>query len=158
MTIYELQDDLVEELASVFRNITGKRPDGTVKAPTGYAQSLPIVQDDEEDEDSRFPYFIVRMTEGEGGQDQSAVRETATTHILLGVYENNPDNQGHRTILNMIQRFRERFEKNPLLKDKYRMRPEIKWALQDEDTYPYYFGGIEVTWEIKQYQKEDRYS
>lgn len=156
MTINEFQETLKEGLLDVFKDIRGKIPNGTVAGIKGYSQSLPVVDNDDEN-DSRFPYFIVRLADGED-DDLYSIRGMVKTLILFGVYDDSKDNQGHKTILNLIQRYRERFGKNPLVGGQYRMRSKIKWVLQDEDTYPFFFGGIESEWDIKKFRKEDPYS
>ena len=57
-----------------------------------------------------------------------------------------------------IQRICDRFAAKPLLAQKYYARQHIQWALQDEDTYPYYFGGIEITFNLPKIGREDDYA
>ena len=45
--------------------------------------------------------------------------------------------------MNMIQKVADRFIHEPLLDHSYRAEQNIDAELQDEDTYPYYIGGIE---------------
>ena len=75
--------------------------------------------------------------------------------LIFGIYDDNQDAQGHKTILNLIQKIHERFFKNPILANKYTMIPGIKWTLQDDDTYPYYFGGVEMNWSILTVSQEE---
>lgn len=156
MTVCDFQETLKAELLEVFKDIRSRGPDGSIRNITGYCQSLPV-EDADDETSSCFPYFIVRVSDGVD-DDQYSIRGTVHAMILLGIYDDSRDNQGYKTILNMIQRFRERFEKNPLVGNMYRIQPKITWTLQDEDTYPYFFGGIQAKWDIMQFRKEDAYS
>lgn len=67
--------------------------------------------------------------------------------------------------MNMIQDVVDRFVAEPLLNKKFRAEQDIEWAIQDEDTYPFYFGGVAISFNVpkigrrepKHYAEEDRY-
>lgn len=161
MTITEFQKALRDDLVVLFNDVCEKWPDGTKGKINGYLQDLPkdsVDEDEEEDDRSRFPYFIVRIL---GGKDEEldSIRGSVQILILFGVYDNDPKNNGHEIILRLIQTFRERYELEPRTAGYgYRMKPKIEWVLQDEPTYPYFFGGIETEWDILLARKEDPYS
>ena len=71
-----------------------------------------------------------------------------TADIHLGVYDADLDNQGHQHVATMIQRIANRFAAEPLLDKKYRAQQDMEWALQDENTYPYFFGGIRIKFSV----------
>ena len=49
----------------------------------------------------------------------------------------------------------ERFGKNPVLGGRFVMKPALDWSLSDEDTYPYYYGGLLMQFEVPAIEKED---
>lgn len=157
MTINDFQEKLRDDLLLLYKDLFEKNPDGTLGKINGYIQNLPEF-DDEDEAESRFPYFIVRVMSGTD-EELDQIRGSVKVLILIGVYDNNKENVGHKIILKMIQMFRERFEEEARTSGYgYRMRPKIEWALQDEDTFPYFFGGIETDWDIMLTRKEDPYS
>ncbi len=70
------------------------------------------------------------------------------TTILFGCHDAGLENNGHRHILTMIERTVDRFASEPSLNGMYRARQDMEWALQDEDTYPYFFGAVRIKFDI----------
>lgn len=93
-----------------------------------------------------YPYIIVRIADGEIKDENSA--QDANVTLLFGIYEPDYDKQGHKDILNIIAKIYERFAKYPVLNGKYTIQYPILWTLQDEESYPFYFGGMNLTFEI----------
>ena len=89
-----------------------------------------------------FFHISLRLSEGKTEDDDSPWLVTAD--IILGVCENDKDVPGHEHIMVMIQRITDRFAAEPLLNNKFRAEQDMEWAVQDEDTYPFYFGGVEI--------------
>lgn len=147
-----LQQELAKEIEEITKDITLRNPAGEYAKLKSYEQSLPIRQLDEEDDDP-YPYCIVRIVEGNTPDAMSA--QSVKTILVIGVYDDGVDSQGHKSILNIIQRIQERFFKNPILANQFVVQPGFDWTLQDEDSYPYYFGGIEITWETSSIRRED---
>ncbi|MCU6685669.1 hypothetical protein OCV99_03695 [Dorea acetigenes] len=147
MTPLMLQSDLVTEIEDILKDVITKNTAGeTVTGIKGYEYRLPIIESDEEDESQFFPYFIVRTSEGRTEDDDSPW--LVTVDIILGICENDKDAPGHKNILVMIQRITDRFASEPLLNGKYRAEQNMEWAVQDEDTYPFYFGGVEIKFRV----------
>ena len=165
MTAFELQDDLIKELKALFIGFKLKTPnigdDGnaTLSSPNIFGQSLPIREDDDA-EDDPYPYIIVRIDSGDMKGD--VVAHLIKTRLLIGAFDDNNNTNGHKDVLNVIQDIYERFSKNPVLANKYVMKQDSEtpftWALQDEDTHPYYFGAIEMIWETRAIRRESKYT
>lgn len=147
MTILNLQDALAEDVGRILKGIGTKNVFGeNVDGVNVYKQDLPIVQSDEDDESKFFPYAIVRLYDGRTEDDDSPWTVTADIH--LGVYDADLDNQGHQHVATMIQRIANRFAAEPLLDKKYRAQQDMEWALQDENTHPYFFGGMRIKFSV----------
>ena len=137
--------------------IVFKKADGTtVIGATGYRQQLPRIVQDDEDTDQFFPYFIVRIETGHTPSDNEPW--DVTVDILLGIFDDDTQNDGHVVIADMIQKITDYFVAYPLLDHKYRALQDMDFALQDEDTYPYFFGGIEMKFWVQKAQREDDYA
>lgn len=147
MTPVMLQTDLIAEIEEILKDVITKNTAGeTVVGVKGYEHRLPLVTSDDEDESQFFPYFIVKTIEGKTEDDNTPW--LVTVDILLGVCENDKDVPGYKSIMIMMQRITDRFTEEPLLNKKYRAEQNIEWALQDEDTYPFYFGGVEIKFRV----------
>lgn len=55
----------------------------------------------------------------------------------------------------MIQRLVNRFAAEPLLDHKYRAQQDMEWAVQDEETYPYFFGGVRIKFSVPKIGRGD---
>lgn len=174
MTAYQLQKDIGEEIERILKDIVLKdikKEPAKIKA---YPQQLPkrlqtiqsdmdeemqgisIMPGEEEDEDP-YPYCIVIVDSGKLKTAQSA--HEISTVIVFGIFDDGIECQGHQVLLNMFHRIAERFTKDPVLKERYRMNSDagIEWILDTEDRYPYYFGAMEMTWDTFFVRREDRY-
>ena len=143
MTFKELQDDLIAEIEALLKDVRTKNTDGEeIIGIKGYPHMLPILQSDEDDPAQYFPYFIVRYDGGQTEDDDDCWH--VSTNIILGVHETATEN-GHEHILVMIQRIVDRFAWDPQFAKKYRVDQKIQWAVQEDDTYPFYFGAVALT-------------
>lgn len=167
-----LQDDLIEELRNIFQHFRLPDPTGERVPLNVYSQDLPIpeaqeipdtVTDEELEEGTYdamaesipFPYIVVRVMDGEiksPGSDQ-----TVDINLLIGVIARTHDNQGHRDVMNIIQKIYERFAKNSVLAARYECLYPMQWALQEEGSFPYYFGGMSLQFTTLPITREDPY-
>ena len=138
MVASDLQWELVREIASIL-------PDFSV-----FRQLLPVLKNDDDDPDQFFPYVIVRLSDGVTNDDLDLW--TVTVDILVGVYDEDLNNTGHDRVMIALERITTRFCQEATLGEPrykaYRCMPEIVWALQDTDTYPYYFGSIQLKFQM----------
>ena len=157
MVALDFQAELVKEIETITSHIVYKTADGGTKTGvTAYNQQLPQVTEDEEDASAFFPYAIVRLVDGETQDDDDCW--AVKTDILIGCYDESNDTNGHLDVLTTIQKICDRFAKKPLLASKYMANQHIQWGLQDEDTYPYFFGGVEITFFLPKIGREDDYA
>lgn len=167
-----LQDDLSEELKKIFSGFKLMDSKGKLHDINIFPQSLPMLIPkeqsnippeilengliDEEVQEDPFPYIIVRIEDGEIADEASV--QSVNTNILIGVYDDSHAKQGTKDVMNIIQKIYERFAKNPVIAGKYTIQYPISWALQDEESYPYYFGGMALAWETAAIRREDKYA
>lgn len=173
MIAYFLQDNLADELESLFAGKTLEEPSGGRSAIHVFKQNLPIptikdVPDEVTDEmleegtyaavtvEDPYPYIIVRLDSGEIKED--GIEQTVTVNILVGVISRDYSNQGHKDVLNILQDIYERFSKNPILAGAYECSAIPSWALQEEASYPYFFGGMTMIFRTLKIFREDPYA
>lgn len=170
-----LQQDLVAELKRLFDGAEFRSPKGEREKLSVFSQALPIPESADPPEGDLapelieeglglsdaggaepFPYIIVRLETGAITQIDG--EQTIKTTLIFGAYDNSLENQGHKDVLHMIQKIYERFAKNAILAAKYECVMPINWALQDEESYPYYFGGMELNFNTIPLEREDKYT
>lgn len=122
-----------------------------------YAQDLPLretsspgylpdedVDDPPQDYDSEpdpFPYVVVRLSSG--GVETPSSSHNVNLYILVGMYDDNPANVGHLAVMDVIERIQLHYLNRPKVGDFQYMDP-FQWGLQDEPSYPYYYGYCEL--------------
>lgn len=160
-SILLLEKSLLKEVINLLADMQFENPDGkTVIGVTGYEQRLPQITEDDEDTSQFFPYAVVRCTNWNTKDDIDPWH--VTLDVFFGVYDDNKNGHGHEVLINMIEKVANRFVHEPLLVGSYRAEQNIDAELQDEDTYPYYFGGIEFAFTAPKIERkiefnEDQY-
>lgn len=166
------QKALVEEIKIITEGMRFCSPKGGERvAMNVYNQALPIpfkrteieydnntidYQDGEEESIFQCPWCIVKI---DGGQIQGINEmQKIDVGICFGIFDDSQENQGHMEILNLIQRVYERFAVNPILAGQYTCQGEFEWALQEEDTYPYFFGAIGTSFQFRGYRRENKFT
>ena len=144
-----LQDAIVADLADLFEGQTLPSSAGDRRPIRVYPQGLPIIEGMDETEDRTEeipePYIIVRTNEG-NIPDANSPQEMDLI-LVICVYDNNPNRQGYRDVLHIIQEVYGRYAKNPVVRIKagsggaaggpYSIKYPIKWVTQQDDTHPY---------------------
>ncbi len=156
----ELEEELYEDLEE--ESVEGSEPEEPelVEEPkpqlvpiTVYAQNIPVPLSVEEDENP-VPYIIVRLNTGTDDNvfDSKYILKVV---VIMGIWEDDRNAQGHRELLNIINLIYERFKKNPCLDGKYVYDGGFKWDIQEDGYYPYYFGAFEMNFAIPAIRRED---
>ena len=167
-----LQEDLVEELKKILQGFRLKNPYGESCEINIFSQNLPVPESLEQTDipieqlenglieditmKEPYPYIIVRIEDGEIKDESSA--QIVSVLLLIGIYDNAYEKQGYKDVLNIIQKIYERFAKMPVLNGKYTIQYPIVWTLQEEETYPFYFGGMNLDWEVAAVRRECEFS
>lgn len=152
MTPVNLQQAIIKDLRELFFNKVYK--DALSKQLENlkfYSQDLPVESNREDEDEDLFPYIIVRLMEGE--MDNLTAHEVKVL-FLIGVHDDASDRQGYQDVMHIIDVILERYGKQAVLDATYTAKYPFNWALQDTDTHPYYFGGVEITFELPVIQRE----
>ncbi len=156
MTLGTFISDMCEEITLLFSEWKFKNENGDYANISVFEQALPIPSGESEPEP--FPYIVVRAEDG--GTTTPNSPETVRVRFTIGIYDDEPNNRGHIDVFNVIDRIRQRFERNQLLRKQYmRLQSDqypMRWAVPDDDTFPYFFGALEMFFAIPKIETEDK--
>ena len=163
MTNNWLEECLAKEIEELASGIELRGIDGERKALRGYPEALPQMAlpesweqnpsdslGDSDPQDSLIPYCIVRTTEVSYEDDEAK----AKVYLVFCLCDRDEKMAGYRTMWNLMNRVTGRFRKNPVL-DAFWCDRKMKAVSQDEDTWPYFFGGIEMSWHMPDMESEE---
>lgn len=146
-----LNKDLEETLFSLELTSSNDDSKGKIKA---YSQELPIPQSvDEDDENDPAPYIITVIQEGNRDGDDPFVIKIG---LVICIYNNSFDRSGHFDLLKVIQKLESRFGKNSYV-GNFEVRNSFKFALQEVQPHPYYYGGVILEFNAPRTTKEDSF-
>ncbi|MBT2717548.1 hypothetical protein [Bacillus sp. ISL-57] len=146
----DLQAGLKTRLEAEFANRTFKNPNNQDVPLNVFEQHLP--QKKKEDL-SLYPYVIIQLSEGTQVTEVSS--EDIKIMFIIGIYDIDSSNQGYREVTRIINRITTNLTLNPLVNRKFEMNYPIKWTIYEEDVAPYFFGGIETTWAVSTFSRQD---
>lgn len=134
------QDALIEELEKLFQ---GKRFNGQqgLKSMTIYKQDLPIPEGNDSDVDTdaaAAPYVVVKMTGGQIEDENSP--QKVEFSLVICAYDTGHAREGYQDVANIKEDIIQRFCTRPYFGGVFTVLRPITWAMQQDDTHPYYFG------------------
>ncbi len=150
MTQEFLQDAIVDELTALFSTSFLQSPDGNAKPVEVFPQNLPIKLD--EDEPDPQAYITVRLLGGTTATEQDP--ETVKVVLVICVYDEKPDRQGYRDALHIKNQIYRHFAVKGTVGGKFQLTYPLEWENQSDDTHPYYFMGIGLSFLVPMIQKE----
>lgn len=150
------QEDLKNEIENIFSSDRFLDSEGNRVPLNVYEQQLPVLKD--EYSADPIPYALVRLENGSTDEKKWDGNNKVFVTILIGLINRDEENDGHKDILNVIWKIYERFSKNPMLAGKYMFNEPFQWALQDEESFPYFFGAASLTFNIPAIRREDRFT
>lgn len=165
----------VEKIAGdmLFQVPAGKEGESKTAHLHAYCQNLPVQKPREDslgedyagasidyverEEEAIFkcPWSVIKIDGGK--MEREDAKQAVKVAVCFGIYNSSEENKGHEEILNLIERVYERFAKEPLLERQYLCQGDFEWALQDEDTHPYFFGAISMTFTFSGFRRENRF-
>lgn len=154
MTINNLQTAMREEVDAILSSLRLKRPDGSYATMSVFEQGLPVPQESDEADAAivNMPYAIVRITSGKvtAWEDPHVVQAV----ILFCTWDNDANRQGYKDGLIIIDRIMARFQKRAAI-GNFVSTGKMEWAMNEEDTHPYYLGAVQIDFEVPKMVKED---
>lgn len=136
------QDALVQTLQELFK---GKLYNGQkeYKPLNVYKQDLPIPESNDDDVDTdaaASPYVAVRMLGGEIADGSSP--QTVDFSLTICAYDEGKKRAGYQDVANIKEDIVQFACKHPYFGGAFTILKPIVWALQTEDSHPYYFGAV----------------
>lgn len=149
MTQEYLLDAVIEDLERLFKGYKLRNSTGAELGIKICRQNLPVREgsdDAPEPEQPPEPYILVSLTGGEMLGNGAAL--TAEAVLLICVYDEAPDRQGYRDMLHIVNEIALHYGQRNIVGGKYEISYPVEWAAQQEDTHPYYFGGVRLNFEL----------
>lgn len=146
-----LQDCLVDEMKVLFNGILFKNEKNEKVPLNVYPQNLPVKKNP--DDDNHFPFLIIRIADGEGQDEESD--DTCRILFIAGICDDDEKYQGYKDIANIIEKIRQHLFRQRVFDSKYEIVYPYNWAIQDDDEYPHYFGGIDTNWIVPKVITDD---
>lgn len=146
MTQEFLQDAIVEDLKQLFRHFTLVNSLGVERAVNIYPQGPPIRIGDDEETDAEAPpepYVAVKLSEGELPEQDA--RQTVGVVLIICVHDPDPNRQGYRDALHIVNEIVRHYGQDGIVAGRYEAQYPIRWATQEEETHPYYFAAVGLT-------------
>lgn len=147
MTARDLQNEIVKDLKALLTNRQYQTPDGGVSSPNVFRQFIP--KREREEEEDPFPYIEVRIADGTIPDSQSA--QQVQVFLIIGIYDSRHENIGSDHVMEIIEVIQQHYIEKPLLAGKFTCDTEdhpIQWNLQEEESWPYFFGIMALTFNI----------
>ena len=99
------------------------------------------------DYESNFPCIVVILNECEDREERRIDSCTVKMTLLFCVYDDAPECQGYRDLLNMQERVRNYLLINRVIGQKFRVEMPIKTRLINCETWPVYFGEMDLVFQ-----------
>ena len=141
-TPLDLQKAIQEDLQALFGGERFKASSGELSKMNVFRQNLPMRTS--EDDPDPVPYIIVRLDSGE--IESQTDPQNVVVILIVGIFDDSPENNGHDGVMHVITKIQRHFEGTPIAGGAFVMQDPFDWALQDEESYPYFFGAATTTW------------
>lgn len=135
-----LQDVLAKRIEEILKGYQSKKKKDELTQFHVYIQDPPIVTD----RNSTLPYVAVFYDNEVQEEKETKVQ----LYLIIGIFYNEKDKQGHRELLNVFNLISQTLLKEHFLAGKYEIQYPIKFQIQEEDLHPEYYGVMETNWKI----------
>lgn len=136
------QDALAEMLADLFKGKLFTGQDGK-KELRIFKQDLPITEDSDDDADTEkavAPYIVVEMT---GGKVRSPIEtQIIEFSLVICCYDASVERVGYQDVANIKEDIVQQICAAPYFGGCFTILNPIAWAMQKDDTMPYYYAAV----------------
>ena len=158
MNEIDLQDSMCETLEELFSGYQLLNKGGNLQEIQIFAQYVPqpsgitihsrestgIKNYSESDYESNFPCIVVILNECEDKEERRVDSSLVKMTLLFCVYDDSPECQGYRDLLNMQERVRNYLLVNRVIAQKFRLEMPVRTRLINCETWPVYFGEMDL--------------
>lgn len=153
MTEIDLLDALAAETADALKGFRLRSAKENLIPINIYTQNLPMKE--KKGDENQYPYVLVCFDEEEIESRDNNL--TVSVYFVIGILDREKDKQGFRDVLQIANEIYQHFFRKGIIANTFRPAYPFKIALQKDDTYPYFFGGIESMWELPVIREEDKF-
>lgn len=153
MTELDLLDGLVEEVRESLDGFRLRSAKENYIPINIYTQNLPLKEG--KDDEKLYPYVCICFDEEEIAEIEDPM--SVTIYFVIGVIDRAKDKQGFRDVLQIANLIYQYIFRKGIIAKAFRPSYPFKIMLQQEDTYPYFIGGMESKWEMPSFKEEDRF-
>lgn len=150
MTQKDLQDSIVSDLKTLFAHSRMKNSKGVEREIQIFPQYLPVL----ESEDDMPPEAYVEVVLMGGDIPTEQDKETIKVVMVICVYDKDVNRQGYRDALHIKNEIYRHFATRDIVCKKFQVLYPIRWEMGNGDTHPYYFAGVELSFEAPVIRKE----
>lgn len=153
MTEIDLVDGLVKEVRQALGGVKLRSSKGNQIPVNVYAQNLPAKE--ERDDEKMYPHVLVCF---DGEQTDSAEDPVfADIYFFIGIIDREKDKQGFRDVLQIAGLIYQHIFRKGIVAGAFSPEYPYRVQLQDDDTYPYFYGLIESRWKLPAFEMEDKF-
>ncbi|WP_100406670.1 hypothetical protein [Bacillus solitudinis] len=155
MTPLELQSALKKRVEKAVIDLLLNSSEGVQKTIQVFEQHLPTKakSSTRNPESTLYPCVIVYLDGGDR-QDFGAPHQ-AKFFLVIGVYDEESNNQGYRDAISIAQKIIQSLERQPMIEGRFELQYPLNWKYSDEENGPYHFAWIEANFELPHSKRED---
>lgn len=151
MTDIRLLDGLAGEIREALEGFRLRSAKENLVPINVYVQNLPVKEG--RDDEKLFPYICVCFDEEEIREDGDSM--SLHTYCTIGIIDREMDKQGFRDVLLIANLVYQHIFRKGIIAGAFSPALPFRIKLQEDDTHPYYYGGMENRWELLVMEKED---
>lgn len=155
MTVFDIYKELEDFLHPILDEMYFESPSKKRVKINIYEQSLPPKRDDEDVEP--FPYLIIKVLGGKFPKDYRSDTAKLRVILLIGIMNTEKGYTAYRDVIGVIERIRQALLKVGHLKT-FSLCDDINFSMNEDDEYPYSFGGMDLSFRSLDMVREDEYT
>ena len=154
MTELDLIDGLKEEVEIALKGYKLRSAKDNLNPINVYTQNLPVKEG--KDDEKMYPYVCICFDD-EDIENRDA-NMNVKVYFIIGIIDRNKDKQGYRDVLHIANHIYQHIFRKGVIAKAFRASYPFRIMIQQDDTYPYFIGGIETQWEMPTFVEEDKYT
>ena len=159
MTEIELIDGLGERLSGLFTGYSLLNKSGVLQEIKIFAQYMPqpaavtvnstgLKNYSDNDYNNNFPCIIIHSEESNFLEERMLAQGQHKVRLIIGIYDSDSICQGWRDIANIEDRILNNLFVDRVIAQKFRLEMPVRFKFIDVDTWPVYFGEMELNFTI----------
>lgn len=96
---------------------------------------------DESDGKNMYPFVVVQVVQG--GKSQNHAPMETRILLMIGVHNEDLEGAGYDDVIACIDAILNDLNITPYVGDRFVLDGALDWSLHEENTHPFYFGGLE---------------